>query len=173
MLGYAALGHAHLVDKKPAAARDALLESVAIARDHSSQLAYLPTALAVLAEAHLSLGERREALATSRDAIEMGRRYGGIYPEAQAQLVLAAALMATDDGVPQAEIESALERAEELVESIDGRSLSPRILEQRGRLAAALGDEPGRASLLGEALDLYRAIGATGHAERLAGEIGA
>ena len=34
----------------------------------------------------------------------------------------------------------ALDRAEELVISIEGRSLSPRILELRGRLAAAVGD---------------------------------
>ena len=86
--------------------------------------------------------------------------------------MLAAALLATDDGVPRAEVESALERAEERVESVDARSLSPRILEQRGRLAGALGDVQGCASLLGEALELYRDIGATGHAERLGRELG-
>lgn len=74
--------------------------------------------------------------------------------------------------MPCAEIESALARAEQLVESIEGRSLSPRILEQRGRLAAVLGDAPAANRALEEALDLYRAIGATGHAERLARELG-
>jgi hypothetical protein len=93
--------------------------------------------------------------------------------EAHAQLALAGALMATAGVVPRAEIESALERAEHLVESIAGRALSPRILEQHGRLAAALGDAPASHSALREALDLYRAIGATGRAERLARELGA
>ena len=74
--------------------------------------------------------------------------------------------------MPRAEIESALARAEQLVESIAARSLSPRILELRGRLAAALGDAPAASRALQEALDLYRAIGATGHAERLAREFG-
>lgn len=74
--------------------------------------------------------------------------------------------------MPRAEIASALDRAEQLVESIAGRSLSPRILEQRGRLAAALGDVLAANRTLREALDLYRAIGATGHAERLATELG-
>jgi hypothetical protein len=40
--------------------------------------------------------------------------------------------------VPRAEIDSALERAEQLALSIDARSLSPRILEMRGRLAREL-----------------------------------
>lgn len=58
------------------------------------------------------------------------------------------------------------------VASIAGRSLSPRILEQRGRLATAVGDAAAANRALQEALDLYRAIGATGHAERLARELG-
>jgi hypothetical protein len=93
------------------------------------------------------------------------------YNEALAQLALAAALLATDCVVPRAEIESALERAEHLVASIEGSALSPRILELRGRLAAAVGDAPSSDRTLREALDLYRAIGATGHAERLAREL--
>ena len=87
--------------------------------------------------------------------------------------MLAAPLLATDGVVPRAEIESALERAERVVESIAGRALSPRILELRGRLAAALGDAPAFDRALRQALELYRAIGATGHAERLARELGA
>jgi hypothetical protein len=64
-------------------------------------------------------------------------------------------------------------RAEHLVASIEGSALSPRILELRGRLAAAVGDAPSSDPTLREALDLYRAIGATGHAERLARELDA
>jgi hypothetical protein len=95
------------------------------------------------------------------------------YNEALAQLDLAAALLATDYVGPRAEIESALERAEHLVASIEGRSLSPRILELRGRLAAAVGDAPSSNRTFREALDLYRAMGATGHAERLTRELDA
>jgi len=57
--------------------------------------------------------------------------------------------------------------------SREGRALSPRILELRGRLAAAGGDAPLSDRTLREALDLYRAIGATGHAERLGRELDA
>jgi class 3 adenylate cyclase/tetratricopeptide (TPR) repeat protein len=170
---YLTLGTAYLIDAQPAAARDALHESVAIARDRRTQRAFLPQVLALLAEAHLALGERAEALAAAREGIDLGSAGGIAYFEAEAQLALAAALLATDGVVPRAEIESALDRAELLVESIAGRSLSPRILETRGRLAGALGDAPASDRALRQALDLYRAIGATGHAERLAREIGA
>ncbi len=168
MLAHVTLGVGYLLEGQPAAARDALRECVAIARDHRTQVAMLPEVLSLLAEAHLALGERAEAVATAREGIELGRTGGCCYHEAQAQLVLAAALLPTDGDVPRAEIESALARAEHLVAALDARSLSPRILERRGQLAAALGDTAAATLLLGEARDLYRAIGATGHAERLA-----
>ena len=57
-----------------------------------------------------------------------------------------------------------------LVEQTGGRSLLPRCVEERARLAALRGGSarPG----LEEALALYREIGADGHAQRLAGELG-
>jgi hypothetical protein len=173
MCAYLTLGFAYLLEGQPAAARDALRESAAIARDRRVLRALLPLGLAVLAEAHLALGERAEAVAAAREGIDLASAGGCHYYEAVAQLALARTLLATDDVVPRAGIESALERAEQLVESIEGRSLSPRILEMRGRLAAALGDAPASERALREALELYRTIGATGHAERLAREVGA
>jgi class 3 adenylate cyclase/tetratricopeptide (TPR) repeat protein len=169
--GHLALGLAHVVDGGPAAAREALRRSVALARGRRTQLGNVPLALSALSEAHLVLGERSEALVTAREGIERGRAGGCAYHEARAQLALAAALLATDEAVPRAEIESALARAEELVASIEARSLSPRILEMRGRLATTLGDATTGERALREALDLYRTIGATGHAARLAREI--
>ena len=147
--------------------------SATIARDRRVVRALLPLVLAGLAEAHLALGEPTEAVATAREGIDLGSAGGCLYNEALAQLALAAALLATDCVVPRAEIESALERAEHLVASIEGSALSPRILELRGRLAAALGDAPSSDRTLREALERYRAIGATGHAERLAQELNA
>ena len=170
-IAYFALGNAYLLEGQPEAARDALLRAVAIVRDHNTQRAFLPLTLALLSEAHLALGERNEALTTARAGIELGDTGGCYYFEAQSQLALAAALLATDGEVPRTEIDAALTRAEQLVEQIEGRSLSPRILEQRGRLAKACGDAAAASQLLHEALDLYRTIGATGHAERLVKEL--
>jgi len=173
LAAYAALGLANLVEGQPAAARDAFREGVTIARDRRVGRALLPLVLAGLAEAHLALGEPTEAVATAREGIDLGNTGGCLYYEALAQLALAAALLATDCVVSRAEIESTLERAEHLVASIEGRALSPRILELRGRLAAAVGDAPTSDRTLRDALDLYRAIGATGHAERLTQELDA
>jgi len=173
MAAYAALGLANLVEGQPAAARDAFRESATLARDRGVVRALLPLVLAGLAEAHLALGEPSEAVATAREGIELGSAGGCLYNEALAQLALAAAFLATGGVVPRAEIESALARAEHLATSIEGNALSPRILELRGRLAAAVGDVPSSDRTLREAFDLYRSIGATGHAERLARELNA
>jgi class 3 adenylate cyclase/tetratricopeptide (TPR) repeat protein len=172
MIAYFALGQARLADAQPAAAREALRNSVAISRNRHSQVGFLSQSLASLADAHLALGEPAEALAAAREAIELADAGGCRYYEALAQLALANTLLATEGAQGRGEIESALERCEWLVESIEGRSLAPRILELRGRLAAALGDSPASDRLLREALELYRAIGATGHGERLGKEIG-
>ena len=60
----------------------------------------------------------------------------------RARRSLARILLSADGDLPRVEIEAALDGTEELVASVEGHSLSPRILELRGRLAAALGDTP-------------------------------
>jgi class 3 adenylate cyclase/tetratricopeptide (TPR) repeat protein len=173
VLGYFTLGTAYLIEARFTEARDALRVGAAIVRDRRTVFMTLPWILAVLAEAHLALGEYAEALAAAQEGINRGRDGGCPYYEACAQIALAQISLTSEGDVPRAKIEAALDRAEKLVTSIDGRSLSPRILELRGRLAAVLGDTPAADQALREALDLYRTIGATGHAERLAREIAA
>ena len=172
-VAFAALGVAWLIDGQPAIARDALRNGIAIIRDRRVMSYWLPGILSALAEAHLALGEPAEALDAVREGIERGHAGGTPYQEAHAWLTLARILLASDGNPARQEIEAALGRAEELVALVEGRSLSPRILELRGRLAAALGDTAASEQALREALDLYRDIGATGHAERLAREIAA
>jgi len=92
--------------------------------------------------AHLALGERTEALAAAREGIDRGRDAGPRYSEASVQIALAQILLSADGDLPRVKIEAALDRTEELVASVEGHLLSPRILELRGRLAAALGDTP-------------------------------
>ena len=173
LMAHLALGYAHLAGAEPAAARDALLEYETIALGRfAGRSAFRAEVLALLAEAHCALGERPDALAVAREGIAVGSAGGCVYHEAHAHLALADALLATDDAVPRAEIEAALERAQHLVEAIAGRMLAPRILEVRGRLAKALGDAPAAERARRQALDLYRSLGAAGHAARLAKELG-
>jgi len=168
VLAHCLLGMGCLTDGQPAAARESLLKSAAIVRENRTNVVVLPLILSALAEAQLALGALAEGLASAREAIEHASAGGCIYLEAGAQLALAKVLLAADGSLPRAEIEAALDRAQELVDAIEGRSLSPRVLELRGRLAAALGDAAASERALREALDLYREIGATGHAKRLA-----
>jgi len=68
---------------------------------------------------------------------------------------------------------AALERSRELAERTECRMLVPQIHEAGAALAAALRDEAQRRAELHEAHRLYVELGATGHAERLARELGA
>jgi len=168
---HAVLGFAYLADGDAAAAREAFAKSAAISRENRIARALSPWLLAMLSEADLALGEREDALATAREGITLASAGGCRYFEVYAQLALIRALLTTDDVVPREEIESALLRCDDLVEEIESVSQPPQILEQRGRLAAAVGDAPAADLALRQALDLYRAIGATGHVERLEREL--
>ena len=171
VIAYFSLGNSNLIAGQAAEACEALRAGAEIARERKAFLAFLPQVLSVLAEAELAAGQRSEAEASAREAIERGREGGCDYYEAHAQVSLAQSLLAAEGRAPADEIETALDRAQDLVEKTAGRALSPRILELRGRLAAARGDAKGGDALLREALDLYRAMGATGHAARLAREL--
>lgn len=166
-LAHFSLGNASLAGGDPVTARDALTISAAVARARGTGAAVLPIILAMLAEAQLGIGEQMAAVATAREAAERGQSGGCYYFEAHARLSLAEALLADPVRVPFAEVAAALDRADEVLTSIEGRSLMPRVLELRGRLALATGDVDAGRRLLRQALALYGAIGATGHVARL------
>ena len=92
--------------------------------------------------------------------------------ELHARLVRARVLTSLEGAAAKTEVEAELDLAEDLLRRTNARSYEPMILEERAGLASALKD-PGTAERLrGEAIDLYREMGATGHAERLARELG-
>jgi len=167
VLGHMALGQAHLADAQPDLAREAFHHALSIAHDQGVQLAFMPLTLALLAQAHLDLGEPGEALRVARDGIDRATICGVAYPAALAEVIVAAALIAEHGATAADEVEAALGRAAAIVESLDARSLAPRILEQRSRLAGARGENTERDALSNEALALFREIGARGHVERL------
>jgi adenylate cyclase len=168
---YHALATALLIDGQAAAALELFEQSGVIAIGRSSNRTYLSQLLVALAETEQALGRTADALASAREAIDVAFEGGFRFFEGEAQLALASALLASDVVAHRAEIESALDRARELAESTGCRLLSPRIVERRARLAAALGDANSSDRALREALELYRSIGATGHAARLSAEL--
>ena len=73
----------------------------------------------------------------------------------------------------RAEIEAALARALELARDTGAKAFEPLVHVELAELARQSGDEEGRERELREAHRLFTEIGATGHAERLAGELAA
>ena len=168
-----AMARGYLLKRMFTEARDAMQECNAIINAGHFGRYLLAGNLSVLSDAHRALGEIQAAVSTAREGVQRGEADEFPYWEAVAQIALAAALTARGEPLAHAEIESALARAEHLVEVTEGHSLTPQILEARGRLAAKLDDSVASTRLLREALAVYHEIGATGHAARLAKELDA
>jgi hypothetical protein len=80
--------------------------------------------------------------------------------------------MASEGAAARPAIEESLARALGLVGETGAQGLEPQIIEARAELARLLGDDATRERHLREAHRLYTEMGATGHAERLARELG-
>ena len=109
------------------------------------------------------MGGQREAIAAAEATGQS---------EIPAQIALARALRLADGLESEGPIGAALTRAVERIEEFGARVYRPQVCEERAELARLRGDETARTRELREALRLYREMGATGHAKRLAEEIG-
>jgi len=161
-----------LAGEEKAAAVDQLELALSTAREKQSWLTSEATILADLAEARLAAGDAEEGQRTAEEGIETGRRRRTPVWEARAQLALARVLLARFGAEARGEIERALARCLSLVKETEARVYEPHVHELRAELARGLGDEPSRGRELREAHRLFSATGATGHAERLAGQLG-
>ena len=102
---------------------------------------------------------------SSRCDVEYGARAWEIF----ARLARARVLRTLDGAAARSEIESSLDRADDLVVRTGARAFIGLIREERARLADVLGDEEGLAA----AKRKFTEASATGHAERLARELDA
>jgi class 3 adenylate cyclase len=130
-----------------------------------------PVALAGLADAFRGVGRLADARSAAAAGIDTGRRQGGRLGECRAQIALARVLIAEGASDIDA-IDAALARAQALVEQTKARAYLPFIAEARAELARAHGDAAGAARAFAEAHRLFVEMGARGHAERLAGQVG-
>jgi hypothetical protein len=89
-----------------------------------------------------------------------------------ANLVRARALVARDGTRAADEVEAILAEAEQLVAETGAMIYLPEVHLVRGELACLVRDEVGRQRELREAHRLFTEMGATGHAERVARELG-
>jgi adenylate cyclase len=124
-------------------------------------------------DAWMGRGDPERALQLAEQAIASARRAGARRSEADAHFALAQVLLQTEGAPAQRDIEGALTRTLELCEQIGYRILVPRVSELRAELLGALGDADARERELRAAHRLFSEMGATGHAKRLARELGA
>jgi tetratricopeptide (TPR) repeat protein len=130
-------------------------------------------ALALMAAAHLGLGDRDQALALADEAIAVSRRRGTRFWEFSPQLTRIRALRETHGLQATREIEAALAEADAWLEMSGAKSYEPFLHVERAELARLSADDAARKREFREAHRLFLEIGAVIRAEQVAKELGA
>jgi len=164
-----ALGGALLVARDYAQARAALEDAFGLATPDSIGPNQMLMLRARLAEARFRTGDREGALRLAEEAAKAAvgvRRLGAV----EAFLSFARLLLASGcDRLGEAEV--ALEAASDVARRCSGRVFAGPIGEERARLAGLRDDHDAAGRGFTAVLELYREIGATGHARRLEAEL--
>jgi hypothetical protein len=127
--------------------------------------------LAVMAAAHLGLGDRARALTLAEEAIAFTRRLGSRFWEFSALRIRIRALRETQGLQARREIEAALAEADAWLEMSGATSYEPFLHVERAELARLLGDDETRQNELREAHRLFVEIGAPIRAAAIAREV--
>jgi tetratricopeptide (TPR) repeat protein len=171
-LDHTAFTLAHLTAGRWDEAAQSARARLAVRRGSGTELSGLGAALTNLALALLGTGEWAEARRMSEKAVDHLRHTRQSFEEARAHRARALVLLRSEGSEARREIEEALARADSLVQEKGGRALAPQIQEARAELARALEGEAAWQHELREAHRLFLEIGARGHAERVAKELG-
>jgi adenylate cyclase len=166
------LGLAHLLRGEWTRAKEMLDRTLELARRQRTNLEMEGYWLSQLAAAQLGLGELRAARDAADEAIAAAQRRATRVWEVRARLARACILRQGDGATAASEIAAALARAQSLIDETGARAYAPFVREEHSRLAALVGDAPAALRELREAHRLYIEVGATGHAKRLAKELG-
>ena len=131
-----------------------------------------PARLSALAQAYLALGDLDKSRHWAERGLSVCREGGHGLDASGVHLAMARLLLHPEVNGSREDIEAEIEPAEALVRESGARGLLPAVLEVRAELARREGDETEVEQLLREAHRLYSEMGASGHAQRLAGELG-
>jgi class 3 adenylate cyclase/tetratricopeptide (TPR) repeat protein len=166
------LGLAHKMDKEWTKAREALEGALNIVRESRTGLLIEGRLLSYLAEIYLNLDQERLARETADEGIAVHRRHHTKLYECPAHLAKAHVLSCTEGARSRDAIEAALAQARSLVQETEAKCWEPFIHEECAELARLLGDDATHQRELREAHRLFTEMEATGHAARLAKELG-
>jgi hypothetical protein len=162
VLALEALGISHLMAGRPAEGATTCERALAVGREKRSGLFAEASVLAHLALARLAAGDPAAAAVAADGAVEAARRQRARVHECLA--LLTRARVGRLGSEISATVGADLEAAQTLVGEVGALTYEPFIREELGRLHADEGE-------LREAVRLYTAIGATGHARRLESEL--
>jgi class 3 adenylate cyclase/tetratricopeptide (TPR) repeat protein len=124
-----------------------------------------------LASAHLALGDLDRARELVEQAQAFATRGGANMRRAHVDLVQARILRAAEGRKARDGIEVLLAQADAGIRDTGAKAWGPFVLEERARLAQAMGDAAAAEQQLREALSRFQAQGSLGHAQRLAREL--
>ena len=128
--------------------------------------------LALMAAAHLGLGDRARCLTLAEEGIAVSRRSGARLWEFSALLTRIRALRETQGLQATREIEAVLVEAAAWLEMSGAKSYEPFLHLERAELARLTGDDASRERALREAHRLFVEMGATARADDLARQLG-
>jgi tetratricopeptide (TPR) repeat protein len=171
IFAYLSLGHANVLNAAWNDALEALGTALTIGRERRL-LVNEGGVLAVMAAAHLGLGDYARALALAEEAIAVCRRLGTRFSEFSALLTRMRALRETQGLQATREIEAALAEADAWLEMSGAKSYEPFLHVERAELARLTGDEAARQRELHEAHRLFLEIGAPIRAAEVEKELG-
>ena len=163
VLALRAAAVAHLSAGEPERAVAACERALDEGRRNRSGLFEEAPVVAVLARARLASGDVAGAVAAAGDAAGIAAAQQARVTEAQ--VLLARGRVLREAGVAADDVRADLEAALAVIEETGARVFEPFVREDLARLG---GDRAGLAA----AQQLYAAVGATGHARRLAEELG-
>jgi class 3 adenylate cyclase len=169
--GWLWIGVAALIRGEWQRAIDALERSEAIAREGRTAVEGDAGRLALLGESYLGLGDPERARTLVAEAVEIAPAQGHVVWETHANLALARVLLGSAGTAERAQIEAALAHALQLAGDTGAKAYEPLVHVELAELARQGGEEEERQRELRDAHRLFTEIGASGHTERLAGEL--
>ena len=165
------MGFAYLLRDEPREALELLERAHEFRRERRTGLYAGPADMADLAAANLLVGDTDRARTLVEEALAFAERGGAGLRGARVYLVRAQTLRESEGRAARDEIEATLAHADALIRVKGARAWAPFVCEERARLAQCLGDATAERHLR-EAHRLFTEMGARGHAERMARELG-
>jgi len=169
---YRGLGGLHMMEGRFSEAIAMFDKALEIARTNRTVLWAEPYTMSDLAECHVGLGRKDEALELAKRALAQSRRLRSRGCESHALLALARVELAVEGAAAIEEVEEMLPMAMDLMRAMETSTYFAEVPLLRAEIARLRGDYASVRRELTEAHRLFVEIGADGHARAVARALG-